>query len=277
MLKLIERYKKFRYIKNEKPYIKIKLLAQENSKKLVSIFTKANLSLTIMSALSFSVFVLINIPENYNVNAYFNTVMASFALSAGISFLIIYTFNYFLFSKLFNKKLRKEYNSEIKKLFGEHSFQEYIHISDLFKRFGNFKKVDRSSEFVLAYGAKDILNLIDIKTIQFLEDEFNKLSDKKLLEKHNHIVSFFNEFKEFKNDKKIFNIIYKRYERMLSEEIINVDTFEKHLLMIMNTLFKDLNLFSDMKYDLNNYIDSYKKINNIQTKTYVKKDKQTVF
>jgi len=277
MLKLIERYKKFKDIKNKKPYIKIKLLAQEKSEKLASVFIKANLSLTIMSALFFSVFILINIPESYNTHTFFNAAMISFALSAGVSFLVIYTFNYFLFSKLFNKRLRKEYNSEIKKLFDEHDFQEYIHISDLFKNFGNFKKIDCSSEFVFARGTKDILNLIDVKTIQFLEDEFKKLSDKKLLEKHTQIISFFKDFKEFNNEKNIFNIIYDRYERMLSEEVINIDTFEKHLLTFMNAIFKDLTIFSERKNDLNNYIDSYKKINDIQTKIYVKKEKVTAF
>ena len=279
MLKFIETYNNIQNICNIQPYNSLKFLSVKKSKFLTKIFRSINLLVpTIFSIVI--LFFIINILAGYETITIRNIGNSFIGLffSFGLSFVFTYAINYTVFSFLFNKKLKKIYYKEIEEIFSQHKFKNLINISDLRKNYGNFKNPDDNcsiSMYSHSHSTKKYFNLLHLDRNRTLRVLFREENDKDIVENINEIIEFIHSHKDFKNNKDIFKIFYNRYEKMLSKEVINIDTFKKHILLIMKAIFTDLTLFSEKRIELDNYVKSYNEINNETINSYQSKQKVT--
>tara|TARA_B100000700_G_scaffold69353_1_gene76864 strand:- start:1753 stop:2598 length:846 start_codon:yes stop_codon:yes gene_type:complete len=280
MLKFIETYNNIQNICNIQPYNNLKLLSVKKSKFLTKIFRSINLTVpTIFSIVC--LFFIINTLAGLetitikNIGNSFIGLIFNFCLF----FAFNYAINYTVFSLLFNKKLKKIYYKEIEEVLSQHKFKDFINISEIHRNFGNFKNPDDYSTSVYSYSTKERLNLLHVDMDSILNDLLRKKNNKDIVKNINEIIEFIHSHKDFKNNKDIFKIFYNRYEKMLKKEIINIDTFKQHILLIMRAIFTDLTLFSEKRTELDNYVQSYNEINNAfnneTINTYQNKQKVT--
>lgn len=254
-MNFFDKYKMYEKIKQEKPYNDFKFLSEEKSNKIKKFSFFSNCIMAILPSFLIGS-ILVNNFET-TMHSQVDLVIVFSVIGGMFSFLIYLTIKKSLFNFLFKNKIKKLFDIDIDNIYKNHPLKSNIvskkSLKDTF--YGNY--------YVDVSGIRYYLNFSGINVETFLKKEISNIDNKFLVENTNQFTDFLSENIYFKNNEQIFNLFFEKYEKLLSEEFINLYTFKINLTLIMKSIFKDLKLFSEKRSYLNNYIESYKEVNHI--------------